>query len=755
MLQPRALINTDANRPARSRDSHHLLVGLLFALATGFAWAAAPELTADSPDCASCHAKEVELWQTSHHAQSMAAATQTTTDKNTAATEAVLGDFADASRQHFDLRGDFTIIDGYPVMALTRGKTTTRHVITNTFGVYPLQQYLTNASNGKKQVLPFAWDTRPPAEGGQRWITVHPTEDIPPADRLHWQQPLANWNGMCADCHSTGFKRNFNAESNSFKSVWDEINVGCASCHGNRPHAANAIAAGSAAGFTPRYPLPDTEPGKTAAATDPQHAQNTLGVCAACHSLRTPLVDGINPNHHFLDQFSPTLPTPPLYFPDGQIRDEVYVWGSFLQSRMHAEGVTCGNCHEPHSQKLLAQGNALCSQCHLAEQYAAKTHHRHAVNGPGAECVDCHMTSRTYMAVDDRHDHSFRVPNPALSLTTGAPDACSGCHRGKTVRWAADTIAGWRKEKKDTSRVDSSHAVWARQQAGQPLGADTFTALQNDSSLPAILRAAAITRHAQQQPMNAVPGLADLLKSEEPLVVLAAARNPGAATNDTLSGLLSPLLKHPLRAIRIAAANTLGVQTEEVELAQEQISWRGEGLLNKALQHERRSEITAAKAAYETAITIDPAFEPAWINLAELHRRANDMRAEQLLYSQALKQLPDSAVLHYSYALHLVRRKNTQAAVKHTAQALALEPGNGQSAYLHLLLLESLGRAQEGVGWLHTHLQQQGNSPQVLQAGIKLATGIGDRDSANVFAAALAKAHANTGTHPTPGPGSP
>ena len=89
-------------------------------------------------------------------------------------------------------------------------------------------------------------------------------------------------------------------------------------------------------------------------------------LCAPCHSRRAILGDYTHAEPNLLDSMLPSLLTPELYFADGQILEEVYVYGSFTQSKMHAAGVTCGDCHDPHSGKRRAEGNLLCAQCHDA-----------------------------------------------------------------------------------------------------------------------------------------------------------------------------------------------------------------------------------------------------------------------------------------------------------------------------------------------------------------------------------------------------
>jgi len=733
-------------------------------------WAAAS--SAKNSDCSGCHEQQTEAWQSSHHAQAMAAATRATGSDgegsanrgdSLALSPAVLGDFSDATAQHHGLSATFRTVDGHPVMSLKRDNRTNHYLVTHSFGVAPLQQYLTKTKEGHRQVLPFSWDSRPENEGGQRWITLHPGEDITPADRLHWQQPLANWNGMCADCHSTGLVRNYSSETRQFATTSTEINVGCGSCHGANPHDTNPIAKGSSAGFNARYPL-TTSDNKSAVEkqlTTKAHRSNakiTAEICAGCHSLRAPLTDGINPELPYLDQFAPSLLNPMLYFPDGQIKEEVYVWGSFLQSRMHAEGVTCGNCHDPHSQKLRAEGNALCGQCHLAEQYDTQAHHQHASQTSGTQCVNCHMPTRTYMVVDDRRDHSFQIPDPGLSQLLGSPDACTSCHQGKTQSWAASAIVDWtNKETSGATRSGSgtpnpNKRLWQQHQAGSGLATDSLAKLLGDKTLPEITRASALMQQASLAGGVNPQLLSEALASDEAMLTLAAANaasNLPVAARETL---LAPLLAHKFRAIRVAAANqlrdskltsdskqkeNLSRAIEEADSADAISSWRGEGLLNRGLNAERRGDIQAAIANYTQAINTDPYFEPGYINLTELYRRQGDNRREQLIYTQGLKALPDSAVLRYSYALHLVRRKNSSSALEQTTYALSKEPKSQSNAYLHLLLLDNLGMTQKGVLWLRNNLEHHTESIQVLQIGAKQAQKLGDTESLTAFASAL------------------
>ena len=173
--------------------------------------------------CVSCHASESAAWHGSQHAMAMQEANP----------QSVLGNFNDAEFTHAGVTNRFYRRDDefYVRTDGPDGKLTD-YRIAYTFGVNPLQQYLIEFPDGRLQALPIAWDTRPAAEGGQHWFHLHPDEAITHDDELHWTRPAQNWNFMCADCHSTGLRKNYDPETNRFHTQWAEIDVACEACHG-------------------------------------------------------------------------------------------------------------------------------------------------------------------------------------------------------------------------------------------------------------------------------------------------------------------------------------------------------------------------------------------------------------------------------------------------------------------------------------------------------------------------------------------
>ncbi|MCB9028378.1 MAG: hypothetical protein H6545_04575 [Bacteroidales bacterium] len=172
--------------------------------------------------CIECHKREYDLWKGSHHDLAMATATDST----------VLGDFNNFEFMH---RGEVHRFfrRGEKYFVSTEGATGTFEdfEVTHTFGYTPLQQYLVPFEGGRLQCLPIAWDTE-----RKRWFhlgdTIYTDEEVRPGNWLHWTRQAQNWNGMCADCHSTNLKKNYDPVTKTYNTTWSEIDVSCEACHG-------------------------------------------------------------------------------------------------------------------------------------------------------------------------------------------------------------------------------------------------------------------------------------------------------------------------------------------------------------------------------------------------------------------------------------------------------------------------------------------------------------------------------------------
>ena len=676
--------------------------------------------------CTSCHQKSQHDWQQSDHAKSMAIANKSS----------VLANFNNIDATHYGQKAHFFVKNNQYQVTISYDDKVDTYPIKYTFGFFPLQQYLVETAKGKLQVLPFAWDSREKSQGGQRWYHNYSHEEIRPEDRLHWRQPLQNWNGMCADCHSDGLVRNYNKDKNTFTSQFDNINVGCLSCHGDMSsHAENENKSKLRGDVTsinhPTGQWLRSIGEKTAHWQGEKRNNDFMDGCFSCHSLRSPLNDGLLANTPFLDQFTPQLPSTPNYHADGQIKEEVYVYGSFLQSKMYGKGVNCLDCHDKHTMKLKIEGNGLCLQCHGGEIYNVKSHHQHEESSSGAQCVNCHMPTNRYMGVDDRRDHSFKIPRPDLSTKFATPNACTKCHQQQSNQWASDNLEKWHGKPK--ALLTSQQFLMALN-SGQAINLEDHLSIIADTELAVISRASALQMLSFTTQMITTEILTPYLIHQEDLIRLSAVNAAALLTPVEKVLYLSPLLKDKFKAIRVAAAR--GLVTSDVAtkyqaafdkaftelLGSNHInSWRGEGRANEVLLALELGESKKAEQALKGVIDIEPYYDIGYINLADLYRTQQRPAQVAAVLSKGMKNLPKAAGLKYAYALHLVRTQQHNKALNFFEKATLLEPSSEQYFYAYILSLDGQGDPIKALNELQKLITNYENNQQLKELGLYLA----------------------------------
>ena len=703
--------------------------------------------------CGECHAQAYTAWRGSHHDLAMQVADERT----------VLGNFAQAKFTYAGTTSSFFRRDGRFVVRTDGpdGKLAD-YPVKYTFGVYPLQQYLIELPGGRLQALSIAWDTRPKAAGGQRWFHMYPGQGIKAGDPLHWTGIGQNWNFMCSECHSTNLRKNFDAKSGEFHTTWAEVNVSCEACHG--PGARHVTWARSGAdGRTADKGLAlalDERKGATWAAdattgqprrSVPRTSAREVETCARCHARGSRISDDYVHGKPLLDTHRTALLEDSLYWVDGQMRDEVYNWGSFLQSRMNAAGVTCSDCHDPHTLKLRTSGNALCAQCHAPARYDAPAHTHHASGTAASSCVACHMPATTYMVVDPRHDHSFRIPRPDQSAALGTPNACNGCHSKQTAAWASSAIAKW------TGRAPSGFQTFAESMqkgaTGAPGGRGALMTIAEDKAQPAVVRATALTRLARLATPVTRPTFAKALDDPDPVVRLAAVDALAGSAPDVQLRYLPRMTADPVRAVRTSAARAL------VGPAQSRVPQENRATLNSALEEYRatllynadrpesrlalaglysaQGDRTQAIAEIDKAIALDATFVPAYVNLSDLHRQAGDEQAAEAALRRGLVRVPKEAALHHALGLSLIRQRDRAQATKEFAIAAQLDPGNARYAYVYAVALHDTGQATKAREVLAAALTRLPFDRELLLVSTQYASEAGDREAAKRYVTRL------------------
>jgi predicted CXXCH cytochrome family protein len=673
---------------------------------TGTSLQPAPARYVGGEACAACHADEFARWRGSHHDRAM----------QVAGSESVLGDFNEAEFTYNGQTSTFSVRnDQYWVSTQGADGQPQEFRITHTFGIYPLQQYLIEFPRGRLQALSIAWDARDPDAGGQRWFHLYPDEAVDSNDPLHWTGTYQNWNTMCAECHSTNLLKNYDAAQDTFGTSWSSINVDCEACHGPGSAHADAPAEHRLAAGRANRAWVFVEDAVTASVQAGTRSGEEIEICAQCHSRRSQLTDDYDPGDAMLDAFRPALLDRGLYHADGQILDEVYVYGSFLQSAMYAAGVTCSDCHEPHSAETRASGNALCTQCHMAEVFDTSAHHRHDAGTAAAQCVNCHMRAETYMVVDPRRDHSFRVPRPDLTVGLGTPNACGDCHGERPAQWAAERVAQWYPD----GRHNEFHYAQALH-AGRnwlPERAQWLQRVIYDASQPEIVRATALTLLANPVSDVTLDVVERELRGTETLVQLAAIDTLAAMPMSYAIENGQRFLTHELRALRIAAASALAparaglsqrrqadLDAALAEFAATQVfnSDRGEGLVNLAGMLVVQGRIMEAEATYRRALEQEPGFTPTYVNLADLYRQTGRESDAQAVLRNGLAIVAEDPGLHFALGLSLVRSGEVGAAIGMLERAVALAADDPYYHYALGIALNSSGEPEQAIAWLES-----------------------------------------------------
>ncbi len=737
-----------------------LAVGVLFLL---LAWlllrpATAPRQTASGADapssvakfvgsqaCFSCHQSESQAWQGSHHDLAMQHATSAT----------VLAPFHGETFTEAGITSRFQQRDGkFYVQTQGRDGRAQEFEVTHTLGVYPLQQFLVPMPDKGMQALTMAWDARPLDKGGQRWFDLHAGQNVKPGDPLYWTGRQNNWNFMCAECHTTNFKKKFDAVTRTYGSTWSEGNVGCESCHGpGSTHVAWAASSGTARLSDATMGLAQllrdrkdahwsisAESGNAVRSPPVSPDRAEVELCARCHSHRSQISDDYVHGKPLLDTHVPSLLDKALFWPDGQMKAEVYNYASFQQSLMYQKGVTCSDCHNPHSLKLRAPGNAVCFQCHAPAKYQAPTHTFHELSSTGSSCVACHMPTTTYMSIDPRHDHGIRVPRPDLSVGTGVPNACNKCHVDKSPEWASQWVQRWYPG--INARHPPLQSAFAAFDKGDEKALSLLSKVFEDSDQSSIARASALSRAVPAMGPERLQQIRKLLQDRDPLVRRTAVEALATAPPEIRSEWLRPLLADPVKGVRMSVARWLAGMPVAAWDAKDQAQLsaiideyvrvqlfnadRPESYDNLGTLYADLGKWAEAEAALKKAIDLAPDLAASSLNLADVYRAQGREDDAQSLLRDVAARFPGDATAQHALGLSLLRQRRLDQALMPLRRAAELAPDNPRFAYVYALALERGGQDRLAVAALENALKLNPTDRESAAAVVAICNRIGD-----------------------------
>ena len=583
--------------------------------------------------------------------------------------------------------------------------------IAYTFGARPLQQYIVPFEDGRLQCLQITWD----ADRNQ-WYhlydSVYAGQDIKPDNWLYWTRNGQNMNGMCAECHTTNYKKNYDPVTKKFNTTWSEIDVSCEACHGPSSNHLKWAEIDS-------LERPQNVNYGLVLQTSKINSKQYIDQCAYCHSRRSSFSDLSHRHSRAMNYMSAQLLSEPFYFADGQILEEDYVYASFLQSKMYKNDVKCNDCHNVHSLKTKLSGNPLCYQCHDYKKYDTKAHHFHNGTGEmslksnngfydkgnGTQCVDCHMTGRYYMSVDFRRDHSFRNPRPDLTMSIGTPNACTSCHyhQKETAKWAAQKIEEWYGHK-PTPHFGTAMAAGRK---GELSAIDDLLKISLDTAHTPMVRATTIELLGHYNHPKTIAAFNKHLTDSADIIRHAAVKN---YYNNDLNGFVDNLVKmlsDSTVAVRTQAAFQLSkVQQQNIPAEHRTAFKQCLDEYVKVLNHSadfsasmhnlggiytNLGQYKKAEEAYMEALRIDDLFYPAKVNLAMLYNQMGEKGKTEKLFKEVISDYPEYYEASYSLGLLFAEQKKYQEAAKYLEIAAKSMPGRTRIYYNLALLYQQMG----------------------------------------------------------------
>lgn len=669
---------------------------------------------AGSQSCKECHEKEFRDWSVSVHAK---AERPIDPELDQPAFQAADSSVGESSQSFF-------------IKTIGPAGATQEFHPTRVIGETPLRQFMIPFEGGRLQVASLTFGT----DQGD-WYEVFGDEDRRPDEWGHWSGRGMTWNSMCAECHNTSLFKNYDLASDTYSTTCEEMAVGCEACHG--PGQAHVD-------WQREFHLYGADP-----IANPK-GKPLVDTCGVCHARRTPLTEEFLPGDLFLDHYVPELPNETeVYYPDGQVHDENYVYTSFRMSRMYKEGVHCLDCHDPHGAGLIDTGNALCMRCHV-DTIDPTLHSHHRIDQEGGQCVNCHMPVTVYMQRQPRRDHGFTIPDPELTIEEGVPNACNRCHDDKTPEWAVEAMKEWYPEKKERPWKTRSRTV-AKARRFEPDVLPDLLALAKQDLHPTWRAIGAGLLDGWMEAPEAREAALSLLADEDPLVRTMAMESLETAGPQVRSQV-EPLLNDPIRSVRVRAAWNLreSLESGNPQLAElvESLKLNADqppGALQLAGLLHARNQIPQAIELLKRAVTWESFSDLLWQALATAQSQAGEERQALRTLQEAAQKLPDSAQIQYSlglahaalgdlantlaalekacaldpefarawYNLGLAYHQSTrpEEALQALTKATNLDPQNSHYAYTLATVLRDLGRMEDARHFALRSLQIEPNHP--------------------------------------------
>lgn len=667
---------------------------------------------AGDASCKGCHPAAFEKWSTSHHGLAERPLT------------ASLDKAAFDPAQTFSHGSQKTTVQGNgdkaEITTLGFGNKVAPFPVSRVIGHDPLRQFLVDGKAGRVHTMEATWDPN-----RHEWFNVYGNEDRQPGEWGHWTGRGMVWNTMCASCHNTRVRKNYDAKADTFHTTMAQMTVSCEACHGPmKAHVANPKAA------LPKFTK-----------------DQTLDTCAQCHARRSELTGDFKPGDNFFDHHFLAIPDhSDIFYPDGQIRDEDYEFSAFLGSRMHNAGVRCNDCHDPHTSKTILPGNNLCMRCHTAgggfpnaPVIVPAMHTFHQPESAGSQCVNCHMPQTTYMQRHGRHDHGFTIPDPLMTKQFGIPNACNKCHTDKNVEFTLAAVEKWYGPKMDR-RPRQRTTVLAKAKRGDDDAREGLIALLKGDETPYWKASASLLADRWLGVDDMRHTLEDQLKHDHPLVRENAVRSLEPLVENTqveTRSKIESLLSDPVRNVRLSAAWALRDSLDLTSTAGKELLHMMElnadqpsGQMQQAQFEFARHNLPEAISHLKRAIEWDPNSPPFHHDLAIMYSAAGDTQSSIRQLDEAIRLNPKEAEYHYKLGLAWAETGDLDKTITALRDTTRLDPANSRAWYNLGLALNSQHKTEEALAALDSGFRAAPNDASIPYAAATILAQLGQIEQA-------------------------
>ena len=652
---------------------------------------------AGSVSCRECHERFYELWAPSHHGLAMQPFTAdfARTSLSPQTTSFVIG--------KWEYRAEIGADRSWVHEKGPEGEK--KYEMRHAMGGKNVFYFLTPMQRGRLQVLPVAYDVRKKHWFDTTASMVRHFTDVRD-EPLDWKEQPLTFNVSCYNCHVSQFSTNYDAETDTYRTVWAEPGINCETCHG--PGSEHVRVCKQAPEGQPPEDL-------KIISTKKFTAEQTNSLCATCHTKAPPITATFQPGNRHFDHFGLVTLEHRDFYPDGRDLGENYTYTLWRMSPCVKSGqLDCVHCHTSSGRYRFAteQPNNACMPCHKERVENATVHTHHLPESEGNKCIACHMPM-TEFARMRRSDHSMLPPTPATTIAFKSPNACNLCHSDEDAAWADKHVREWHKRdyqapvlhraslvddgrKRDWSRLSQMLEYIADENREEVYTVSLIRLLEscdNDAKWPVLLKT---------------------LNDPSPLVRAAAVTALAGNLTAEVRDALLEATEDEYRLVRTRAAAALAVyRRDQLETNERQRLQRASDEYEASLKsrlddwashynlgnyYSDRGQPERALLSYETSMRLDSNRVLPFVNASMVHARmGRTTKAEQLL-RMALKIEPENAAANFNLGLLMAEKGELKEAEMLLRAALKTDPQLAPAAY-NLGVLLSSDRIQEAIQW--------------------------------------------------------